>query len=143
METLEDDMQPATTKVDRLVKKTKISLPTEVLEEILSRLPIKSILRFRIVCKPWLSFIFNPSFTRLHLSRATAAHHTALFIPTLCYSNHNLHLFSTAHDGGPLTHLMTLDKDYTIDIAQVEHLNGLVFCSSSRIILLISHRLNI
>ncbi|MFS7913400.1 hypothetical protein Hanom_Chr02g00141381 [Helianthus anomalus] len=66
-------MQPVTTKVDRLAKNTRISLPTEVIEEILSRLPVK---------------------------------------------------------GGPLTHLMTLDKDYTIDIAQVEHLNGVVFCSS-------------
>ncbi|KAJ0940215.1 putative F-box domain-containing protein [Helianthus annuus] len=130
METLEDDMQPATTKVVRLSKNTKISLPTEVLEEILSRLPVKSILRFRIVCKPWLSFISNPSFTRLHLSRATAAHHTALFIPTYCYSSHKQHFFSTTREGGRLTHLMTLDKDYTFDIAQVEHLNGLVFCSS-------------
>ncbi|KAM0011455.1 putative F-box domain-containing protein [Helianthus debilis subsp. tardiflorus] len=121
METLEDDMQPATTTVDRLAKKTKISLPTEVLEEILSRLPVKSILRFRIV---WLSFISNPSFTRLHLSRATAAHHTALFIPTFCYSNHKQHFFSTTREDGRLTHLMTLDKDYTVDIAQVEHLNG-------------------
>ncbi|KAL2559457.1 F-box domain-containing protein [Forsythia ovata] len=37
-------------------------LPKEMLLEILSRLPAKSIFRFKCVCKEWLSLISDPSF---------------------------------------------------------------------------------
>ncbi|KAM0024035.1 putative F-box domain-containing protein [Helianthus debilis subsp. tardiflorus] len=115
METLEDRS-----------RKAKISLPSEIIEEILSRLPVKSILRFKSVSKPWLSRISDPSFTKLHLTRASAAHRTALFISAYDDSTRKRHLLSAAHDGGPVTHLMTLDDACSTDITEAEHLNGLV-----------------
>ncbi|KAJ0730532.1 putative F-box domain-containing protein [Helianthus annuus] len=58
METLEQEHQQSrTTTDDRLAKKAKISVPIEIIEEILSRLPVESIIRFRSVSKPWLSRI--------------------------------------------------------------------------------------
>ncbi|KAJ0805561.1 putative F-box domain-containing protein [Helianthus annuus] len=123
METLEEKVTKTT--VDPLEKtKENISLPTEVIEEILSRLPVKSILRFRSLSKPWLSCINGPSFTKLHFTRATSAHRSALFIFASDRFTHNRHLLSAAHDGGPVTHLMTLHE--FDDITAAQHLNGLV-----------------
>ncbi|KAJ0940143.1 putative F-box domain-containing protein [Helianthus annuus] len=125
METLEEESTKTT--VDPLKKtNANISLPTEVIEEILSRLPVKSILRFRSLSKPWLSRISNPSFTKLQFTRATAAHRSALFIFAFDGSTHKRHLLSSAHDGGPVTHLMTLHEFDYDDITAAQHLNGLV-----------------
>ena len=37
-------------------------LPDEIVLDIFARLPVKSLLRFRCVCKPWYSSIANPRF---------------------------------------------------------------------------------
>ncbi|KAL8107920.1 hypothetical protein AgCh_024356 [Apium graveolens] len=55
-------------------KKTKVKakseLPEELIrEEILTRLPIKSVVRFKSVCKPWLSLFTDPEFIKDHLTR--------------------------------------------------------------------------
>ncbi|XP_076944666.1 putative F-box protein At1g32420 [Bidens hawaiensis] len=108
-----------------LTEKENNSFPSDIIEEIVLRLPIKSILRFRSVSKPWLSRISDQSFSKLHFTRATAAHRTALFIAACSVSGRKLHLFSAAHDGGPVTHLMSLDF-YPGVITEVQHLNGLI-----------------
>ncbi|KAJ0805621.1 putative F-box domain-containing protein [Helianthus annuus] len=121
METLEEQWK---TTDDRSAKKTHISFPGEIIEEILSRLPVKSILRFRSVSKPWLSLISTPSFTKLHFTRATAAHRTALFISVYDDFTKNYSFLSAPHDGGPVTHLMTLDHDCWSRYTEAEYLNG-------------------
>ncbi|XP_050383994.1 F-box/kelch-repeat protein At3g06240-like [Argentina anserina] len=73
-------------------------IPEEVLINILARLPVKSLLRFRCVSKIWCGLIGSPSFVRTHLNRnVTKLSHTYLIAlqrlrekPALCYS-----LFST------------------------------------------------
>ncbi|KAK4415023.1 F-box protein CPR1 [Sesamum alatum] len=44
-------------------------IPSEILGEILSRLPAESLLRIRCVCKAWRRTIDDPVFTKLHLRR--------------------------------------------------------------------------
>ncbi|KAL0376363.1 UNVERIFIED_CONTAM: putative F-box protein [Sesamum calycinum] len=54
-------------------------LPDELIVEILTRLPVISLLRCRCVCKSWLSLISSPRFVRYHLRKAKQdpdyAHH--------------------------------------------------------------------
>lgn len=45
-------------------------LPTHIVFDILSRLPIKTLFNCRRVCKDWLSLISDPRFAELHLSRS-------------------------------------------------------------------------
>ncbi|XP_074265388.1 F-box/kelch-repeat protein At3g23880-like [Silene latifolia] len=42
-------------------------LPSEIWTQILEKLPAKTLLKFRCVCKSWCSFIDNPDFIQTHL----------------------------------------------------------------------------
>lgn len=41
-------------------------LPEEMVFEVLQRLPVKSLLRFKSECKSWLSIISDPEFVKTH-----------------------------------------------------------------------------
>ncbi|KAM0041609.1 putative F-box domain-containing protein [Helianthus debilis subsp. tardiflorus] len=125
METLEDE-QPD----DRSAQKAKSSFPEEIIEDILSRIPGKSILRFKSVSKSWLSLISGPSFHKLHSTVAPRT--TALFFTAHDSSTATRYFFSGANDGGSAANLMKLDNT-VFDAAHkfAEHLNGLV-CFTSR-----------
>lgn len=43
--------------------------PQDVVVDLLSRLPVKSLLRFKCVAKPWNSLISSPQFAKAHLKR--------------------------------------------------------------------------
>ncbi|KAH7856608.1 hypothetical protein Vadar_003466 [Vaccinium darrowii] len=54
-------------------KKHKFSipyLPTHIIIDILSRLPLKTLLDCQLVCKDWLSLISDLHFAKVHLSRS-------------------------------------------------------------------------
>ncbi|XP_058214312.1 F-box/kelch-repeat protein At3g06240-like [Rhododendron vialii] len=59
-------------------------LPLETIAEILSRVPVKPLLRFRCVSKSWRCLISDPKFAKAHLSLASAStdytHHRLLLI---------------------------------------------------------------
>ncbi|XP_059661177.1 putative F-box protein At3g17270 isoform X1 [Cornus florida] len=44
--------------------------PDEIADDILLRLPVRSIIQFKSVCKPWYSLFSNPKFIKAHLYRA-------------------------------------------------------------------------
>ncbi|KAE9456097.1 hypothetical protein C3L33_11973, partial [Rhododendron williamsianum] len=46
-------------------------IPTELLADILVRLPVQSLIRFTSVCKSWYSLITSPSFITKHLNHSS------------------------------------------------------------------------
>ncbi|XP_015064430.1 F-box/kelch-repeat protein At3g23880-like [Solanum pennellii] len=66
--------------------------PREIISNILSRLPVKTLLRFRCVCKPWRNLISKPNFIDTHLHRSSSLKPT--FSPILI---HTLHVKYTDH----------------------------------------------
>lgn len=62
-------------------------LPSDLLIEILSWLPAKSLVRFRRVSKYWKSLISNTTFAKLHLQRSPKHTHTLLTSSKKVYLN--------------------------------------------------------
>ncbi|XP_042515312.1 F-box protein CPR1-like [Macadamia integrifolia] len=75
------------------------NLPEDLIIDILSRLPVKSLLRFRCVSKPWCTLITDPSFIKMHLNRSLAIN-TNL---TLIYKN-SIDFYSVDLDAWELNH---------------------------------------
>ncbi|CAA2957251.1 F-box CPR30-like [Olea europaea subsp. europaea] len=46
-------------------------IPSEIVTDIISRLPVKSLLRFKCVSRLWYSIIDSPDFVKMHLRRST------------------------------------------------------------------------
>ncbi|CAI9263098.1 unnamed protein product [Lactuca saligna] len=66
------------------------NLPQDVIFDILSRLPTKSLIQFTSVCTSSPPLISHPSFTKLHLSSSAAAaddHHLLVYYESTDYIN--------------------------------------------------------
>uniref|UniRef100_A0A7N2M1L9 F-box domain-containing protein n=1 Tax=Quercus lobata TaxID=97700 RepID=A0A7N2M1L9_QUELO len=75
-------------------RKPKLSsserLPDDVVFDILVRLPVKPIIRFRCVSKPWYSIITNPLFITAQLNRSKS------LLPNNVNDDHNGYLLCTS-----------------------------------------------
>ncbi|PIA31555.1 hypothetical protein AQUCO_04900095v1 [Aquilegia coerulea] len=76
------------------------NLPEDMIINILSRLPVKSLLRFRCVSKPWCSLIDDSDFVKMHLNHAIQK------------NKFNLLLLSEFDDEG-YAHTIDCDTSYT------------------------------
>ncbi|KAI4317717.1 hypothetical protein L6164_025565 [Bauhinia variegata] len=57
-----------------------MNLPEELIIKILLRLPVKSLVRFKCVCKSWLSLISDPQFAKSHFELASKHTHRLIYI---------------------------------------------------------------
>ncbi|KMT04440.1 hypothetical protein BVRB_8g181140 [Beta vulgaris subsp. vulgaris] len=67
-------------------------LPTELIAEILSNLPVKQLLQFLIVSKSWYNLIKSPNFIKLHLNQTLISDsHRHLILSYSSLSSSELH----------------------------------------------------
>ncbi|XP_058214501.1 F-box/kelch-repeat protein At3g23880-like [Rhododendron vialii] len=88
-----------------IVGTTAFKLPFEMTIEILSRLPVKSLLRFKSVCKTWYDLIKTPHFISKHLLTHSTRHHTPLLETSLNLVTENQEISLIYNDGfnnGPI-----------------------------------------
>ena len=89
----------STDKVLRNMKKKKmLLLPDELLIQILLRLPVKSLLRFKGVSKSWLSLISDPHFAKSHFELAAACTHRLMFLEASTPETLSIDLDASLHD---------------------------------------------
>ncbi|RZC55285.1 hypothetical protein C5167_014148 [Papaver somniferum] len=85
-------------------------LPQEMIISILSRLPVKSVLRFRCVCKTWCELFKTPNFIQMHLNRSTENNYFSFMLTT---HDKTYSLGLDEYDESSLTELF--DKAFEID----------------------------
>ncbi|XP_010686908.2 F-box protein CPR1 [Beta vulgaris subsp. vulgaris] len=91
------------------------TFPTEIIAEILSRLPVKSLLRIKCVCKSWSSLIKTPNFILLQLNQTLI-------------SNSDRHLLKSSADASfysaeldlPHNHLSFTKLNHPLQFDEVE-----------------------
>ncbi|XP_047324145.1 F-box/kelch-repeat protein At3g23880-like [Impatiens glandulifera] len=82
-------------------------LPTDIITKILIRLPVKTLVKFRCVCRSWLSLISDPIFVQKHLRDSTQdkglAHHRLMMSPR-SFEVKSCSLSSVLNEECPSTH---------------------------------------
>ncbi|KAI3823090.1 hypothetical protein L1987_04516 [Smallanthus sonchifolius] len=83
LEDKHQQQQPDGIETSQSSPQSVLTILTEIIVEILSRLPVDSLLRCRSVCKLWRSLISNHHFVNSHLTLSTRnnhyAHHRVIF----------------------------------------------------------------
>lgn len=85
--------------MNETVKKKKTTIPEELLWEIFSRLPIKSLLRLRCGCKQWRSLIDDPYLCNMRLARPTSSEEDALILTSRYGKGASLEFWKSAIHG--------------------------------------------
>ncbi|KAF8407818.1 hypothetical protein HHK36_006954 [Tetracentron sinense] len=80
---------------DSKVKQKMGLLPDDIMIQILSRLPVKTLVKFRCVCKLWLQLISDPHLFHLHSHRSKL--NPLLFFASLRYGDPNSGSSRTLH----------------------------------------------
>lgn len=94
----------------KITRISSIILLDDLIVEVLSYSPIKSLMRIRCVCKSWNTLISSdPTFVKLHLQRSPRHKHIAL--TSYCYYARSVSSVITF----PLNHLLENPSLITVD----------------------------
>ncbi|CAA7042125.1 unnamed protein product [Microthlaspi erraticum] len=119
---------------------TNISnIPTELVEEIISRIPLRSMRSVRLTCRKWDTLSKGRSFTELHIGKlvAAAAREEGESPPLIVLMEHQLYLMSVTANSGidadpstePKGKLVRNDSDPQVKIQQIYDCEGLLLCT--------------
>ncbi|XP_021848440.2 putative F-box protein At3g16210 [Spinacia oleracea] len=96
------------------------SLPEEILTEIFVRLPVKTLLIIRSICKTWNTFITdNPNFTQFHLHSYKNNSENNLLLSRECNSWKN---FMVVRDTNTFTKVSHLDATNYLKVGYVDNI---------------------
>ncbi|KAI3459629.1 hypothetical protein Pfo_016292 [Paulownia fortunei] len=62
------------------IEEDRSNIPTDIIQTILSRLSVKTLVRFRTVSKSWNTMISDPGFVRIHLQQSKCSNSQNLFL---------------------------------------------------------------
>lgn len=114
-----------------------VDLPKDIIVDILSRLAVKSLLRFKSVSKEWCSLISEPQFIKLHLNQSNKNNHLKRLVVVKQYDSCLWSIdcklsYYNEHDKVGLTRLH-------IPIKAVEkYMSASVLCSCNGLVCLIA-----
>ncbi|KAF9672809.1 hypothetical protein SADUNF_Sadunf11G0082800 [Salix dunnii] len=104
-------------------------LPEDLIQEILFKLPIKSLVRCTSLCRTWNSLIKSPTFISKHLQRTiSSTDHQSLFLLRL-YSKEREEQYSLRHDNQDFNEHMQLHfpfKSFKSYFHVIGSCNGLI-----------------
>ncbi|GKB67675.1 putative F-box domain-containing protein, partial [Tanacetum coccineum] len=122
-----------------------IEINDDILTEILTKLPAKTLIQFQSVSKPWLTLINQPSFAKLHYAHfATNDRPLNTLITAYNTLTRHRHFLSASRASATisraapttslaaLTHLVTFTAPTIMnkETTECEHLNGLILFNS-------------
>lgn len=119
------------------------SLPEDAIVEVLSRTPVKSLVRFRCVCKSWLSLTHHPKFIDMHLKISALRNKCLLlhgFAPN--YAARTMSLFRMDE---PLVTLFDIKRgftrkpDFPSNFSFADFFDEMTVCGSVNGIVCLSH----
>lgn len=113
----------------------RMDLPHDLITfQILTRLPLKSLLRFKSVSKQWYSTLSSPHFGNAHFNFSQFNHPFSFIHCVLLIQSHN-HYFLFSYDDGSITKgLLELETNFDVlkdEIFLVGSCNGVVCLVSS------------
>lgn len=89
------------------------TLPPHLLLQVFYRTPVKSLVRFKCVCKSWLALVNYPTFIQMHLTFNTSRNDKQLICSCgngVSYSHRVIALLSLSQEPVPV---LNIDKHYT------------------------------
>ncbi|KAK9706828.1 hypothetical protein RND81_07G154400 [Saponaria officinalis] len=108
-------------------------LPLDIISEILYRLPLKSLTRFKCVSKPWNSLITSPNFIKHHLTQTlisnpnpniAVSHYSVVTATITAGTDSNIRFSAVDH---PLQHL-----PHRLAVELIDSCNGVLLISDNR-----------
>ncbi|ESQ47540.1 hypothetical protein EUTSA_v10021906mg [Eutrema salsugineum] len=114
------------------------SLPMDLAEEILSRVPAKSVARLRSKCKGWNALLKSRSFVEMHTAKAPKEEslvimliHSRVYLVRIAFrGNHDKKVAPSAKVASRLYLKDPLSNSSQADIRNVFHCEGLFLCTT-------------
>ncbi|CAL9236030.1 unnamed protein product, partial [Arabidopsis halleri] len=102
------------------------NLPRDLIEEIISRVPLKFMKAVRLTCKTWNDLSKSESFSKMHIGKSTRKGESMM----IAMMPHNLYLMSGVVDVDPsIEHKGQLSFLHNqVSISRVFHYEGLILC---------------
>ncbi|XP_058198440.1 F-box/kelch-repeat protein At3g06240-like [Rhododendron vialii] len=110
------------------------TLPQDMITEILSRLPVKSLCRFKCVSPSWKILISSPYFAKTHLNRTKTLKNPRNLNKKILLMAYNLYSVDLAHTNPTATKLIlpTAEQRLQHQVRVVNSCDGLVLLSIRR-----------
>ncbi|XP_047320924.1 F-box/kelch-repeat protein At3g23880-like [Impatiens glandulifera] len=106
------------------------SLPEEIISDILIKLPVKSLIRFKSVCKSWSALISDPIFVKAHLQGniqdKNYARHRLIMKTRPQFDVKSCSLSSVLNEESSITDIDYPLEDYPLSFRVIGSANGLV-----------------